>query len=123
MAIRNKLIIVLSVLLFALGLEACDKENAIAPEISYKKSSNLQTWEKYKNSPFIPAGTNISFRDDFDGGWPIPNSFWTLCRPEVTNENDPVWNRFFKNTKNYECVRVEDGYLKLTAKKEKGPAG
>lgn len=48
MDIRKKLITVLSVLLFALGLEACDKENAIAPEISYKKSSNLQTWEKYK---------------------------------------------------------------------------
>ena len=80
------------------------------------KNENIDNGKGKKS---IPSGTNIAFRDDFDEGT-IPNSFWTLCLPEHTNDNDPAWNRFFKITEGYECVRVEDGYLKLTAKKETG---
>lgn len=128
MAMQKRLIIVLFALLFALSLIACDKENVTSPEISYEKNwmesnytkitSNIPTWEKDKS-----VLTNIPFREDFNGESSIPNGFWRLCIPEVTNQNDPTWNRFFKNTEGYECVRVEDGYLKLTAKKERGPAG
>ena len=124
MSIQKKLIIISLDLLFTLGLVACSTTHKISyKNTNTKKTSNILTLEKDKNISSIPVETNIPFRDDFNGESPIPNNFWTLCRPEVTNENDPVWNRFFKNTKNYECVRVEDGYLKLTAKKEKGPVG
>ncbi len=134
MAIQRKLIIVLLALLFLSGLAACDRENTTSPKIrryentGTKNSSGIPIWGKDKNTltniqSSSYSTTNIPFREDFDGTSSIPNGFWILCRPEVTNQNDPVWNRFFKNTEGYECVRVEDGYLKLTAKKEIGPAG
>ena len=67
----------------------------------------------------IPAGINVPFRDDFESGH-IPSDFWQLCWAYIRTYNGNAWNRFFKNTEGYECVRVEDGYLKLTAKKETG---
>lgn len=99
---------VLALVLFSfglIGLTAC-------------KSNLANNGEKRDILP----GTNIVFRDDFNNQGSIPSGFWHLCLPEKTNENDPAWNRFFKNTEGYECVKVEDSILKLIAKKEKGPA-
>ena len=66
----------------------------------------------------IPAGTNIAFRDDFDGG-PYPNSFWQLCWSNRVDRPMNAWTRYL-NIADYECVRVEDSCLKLTAKKGDG---
>ena len=114
----------------------CNNENitseAVGESKSYNPNKPTEPTKKGRADPIImieatknniPAGTNIPFRDHFDGRWPTPNSFWQLCYSNNANNATSAWNRFFKNTKNYECVRVEDSYLKLTAKKEKGPAG
>ena len=88
---------------------------------SFSFIPNCKNATNKNNKNKIPSGTNIAFRDDFDTG-PYPNSFWQLCWSNNASNANAAWNRFFKNTKYFDCVRVEDGYLKLTAKKEKGPA-
>jgi licheninase len=54
------------------------------------------------------------FLDLFNAPDPVPDQeTWMLCTPGTS-----AWNRYFAAVTGYETVKVEDGYLKLTARKD-----
>lgn len=57
----------------------------------------------------------VLFLDDFSRDSSLPDT--TIWKPCLPGRNP--WNRYFKEVKGYENVRVEDGYLILTASKYK----
>lgn len=61
-----------------------------------------------------PYEPGTVFIDLFNSEDPVPNtSYWQLC----TYANN-AWAQHFQHVDGYETVKVEDGYLKLTVKKE-----
>lgn len=63
-----------------------------------------------------PKESGTIFIDLFNSINPIPDTkIWKLC-----SYANNVWSQHFKHVEKYENVKVEDGYLKLTADKKDG---
>ena len=65
--------------------------------------------------PESPKHGEVLFFEDFDRGEIPDPSVWKLCTYSHT-----AWGRYFSNTDGYSNVRIEDGYLVLTADKTDG---
>lgn len=71
---------------------------------------------KNKSSEPDASGLEVIFIDQFDSKDPIPNTdVWRLC----TYANN-AWSQHFEHVDGYENVKVEDGYLKISATKVDG---
>lgn len=64
----------------------------------------------------IASPSATLFADEFNTASSLPDtSVWKLCTP-----GSSAWCQHFEHVKGFETVRIEDGYLKLTATREDG---
>ena len=76
----------------------------------------LPVTSRASSQPEPPQEENVIFFEDFNGPESVPNpEIWKLCSYSHT-----VWGRYFANTEGYSNVKIEDGYLVLTADKKDG---
>ncbi|MBW8333276.1 MAG: family 16 glycosylhydrolase [Prolixibacteraceae bacterium] len=86
---------------------------------SYKIAFKLEDYVAKENGSGTEDEPKVNepgtlFIDLFNAADPIPDQdVWQLCAPGT-----PIWNRYFAAVEGYETVKVEDGYLKLTVKKD-----
>jgi licheninase len=86
---------------------------------SYKIAFKLENYLAKENGPGTDDEPKINasgtlFIDLFNTSDPVPDkSVWKLC-----SAGPSAWNRYFSAVQGYETVKVENGYLKLTVKKE-----
>ena len=66
--------------------------------------------------PEAAESREVLFFEDFNTPESVPDpSVWKLC-----SFSNTVWGRYFANTDGYANVKIEDGYLVLTAEKRDG---